>query len=232
MSTTFGELIRQVMLRLQKVDGITRIAVEQAINDAQRVVACVRDFDELKVLDTANAKTVAGQKIYHIENDLKLVRPKDIYTIRLMDGANSRKLDYVPFRELDARVPYTEIATTGRPRWYTVRGRYIELFCIPDKSYDLYIQHSQWPRKLVNESDETDYLNIDHVIVALAADMAMSVLEGSSGDWAARAQQLLGISLTEEETRPDQMLVARPFQATPTYPVGSYWLNPWVKRQP
>ena len=58
MSTNFKELKRQVMLRMPSVDGRTVLAVEQAINDAHKVIAMVKDFDDLKVLDIANAATV------------------------------------------------------------------------------------------------------------------------------------------------------------------------------
>jgi len=221
------------MLKLQpRSDGITRLTVEQAINDAQRVIACVRDFDELKVLDTTHASTVKDQKVYHIETDLELVRPKDIYSIRLMDQANSRKLTFVPLSELDSRIPYTELAGTGKSIYYTVRGRYVELYRIPDATYPLYIQHSQWPVVLTEDSNQTDYIYIDHVIVALAVDMALASLEGGSGDWFSRAKQLLGISLEEDETRPDQFYAAQPFEPTHHWPLGQYWLNPWIKHQP
>ena len=144
MTTTYGELKRQVFLKLQNSDGVTRLAVEQAINEAQKNIARVKDFDELVVLDTTNAFTDINKKSYHIETDLLLVRPKDIYSIRYMDAENSRKLDYVHPREIDDQIPYTEIFGTGRPSWYTVRGLYIELFRIPNAVKPLYISHSQW----------------------------------------------------------------------------------------
>lgn len=230
MNTTFKELIRQVMLKmLPRVDGITRLTVEQAINDAQKVIAGVRDFDELKILDTTHAATVISQKLYHIETDLQLVRPKDIYTIRYMDEGSSRKLTFVPLRELDEKIPYTELFSTGRPSFYTIRGRYVELFRIPNEVKSLYIYHSQWPTILVNETDVTDYLQIDHVIVGLATEMAIASLEGSSSDWTGRAKLLLGLALSEDDTRPDQIHIAQPFNPTRQYPVGDYWLNPFFK---
>lgn len=235
MTTTYSELIRQTMLKLQpRSDGVTRLAVEQAINDAQRVIASVKDFDELMILDTSNATTTANTSLYNIDNDLGLTRPKDIYSIRLMDEDNSRKLTYVPFRRLDATIPYTTQVGTGRPDWYTIRGRYIELFKIPDDEYSLYVQHSRWPAaaNYANADDATPFLNIDYVIVTLAADMALASLEGGQSDWFQRAKSLLGIALSEEETRPDQTLVAQPFNPTYSGPIGEYWNNPWIKRQP
>jgi len=232
-NTTYGELIRLVMLNLHpRTDGITRLAVEQAINDAHKVIACAHDFDELMVLDTTNAATVDGTKMYHIEDDLGLVNPKDIYSIRLMDDAESRKLTYVPFRELDRVIPYTEIVGEGKPNWYTMRGKYIEFYRIPDDAYDLYIQHSQWPLELSDETNETSFENIDYAIVALASDMALASLEGGGSDWLARAKQLLGGGIREEDRKPDQFLCAQPFNPLGDAHMGEYWNNPWVKKQP
>ena len=233
MPTTFKELKRLVMLNLNpRTDGITLMAAEQGINDAQKVIACVKDFDELMTLDTTNAVTVADTKLYHVENDLNLVRPKDIYSIRLMDTDSSRKLEYVPFRQLDERVPYTEQTGTGRSNYYTVRGKKVEFYKIPDDSYRLYVQHSQWPTVLSADATEIEYENIDHVIVSLATEMAESSLEGGTSDWLSKATQLLGISTNEEATRPDRMFVAQPFCASGFPHRGEYWNNPWVKRQP
>ena len=232
-NTTFGELIRQVSLKLKRNDGLALLAIKDGINDAHKNIARVKDFDELVLLDTTNAKTAAGVKSYHITTDLALVRPKDIYTIRYMDGVNSRKLEYVSPREIDEKIPYTEIFTTGRPKWYTRRGMSIELFRIPDAIKSLYILHSQWPIVLSADSDTTPYLYLDDVIITLGADIASSTLEGGGvTSWFERAKQLLGIVLKEDETRPDIFYVAQPFSARERRVLGSYWLNPWQKGQP
>ena len=233
MTTTYGELKRQVFLKLQSSDGVTRLAVEQGINEAQKNIARVKDFDELVVLDTTNAFTDINKKSYHIETDLLLVRPKDIYSIRYMDAENSRKLDYVHPREIDDQIPYTEIFGTGRPSWYTVRGLYIELFRIPNAVKPLYISHSQWPSILTQDSDETPYCDLDDVIVALATDIARATVEeGGVTNWSQRARLLLGEATAEETVRPDQTFIAQPFNAKAPPPLGQYWLNPFIKKQP
>lgn len=225
----FGEAKRLVLLRVGKEDGRTRLIMEQAINDAIHLVATIRDFDELMTLDITNAFTVASQKIYHIVDDLALVRPKDIYSIRYMDEGQSRKLTFVPFRELDEVVPYTEITGEGKPLYYTVRGRYIELYRIPDEVMPLYIQHSQWPDTLVDDDDEIPYVNIDPVIIALAADMTISMGEGgSSQDWTQRAMSLLTGAVKEDIERPDKVYVARPFRTTGKVP-SEYWRDPFYR---
>jgi hypothetical protein len=308
VATTYIELLRQAMLNLQpRSDGVTRLAVEQAINNAQRIIAAIKDFDELMILDRANAftevltsgdisvvfanstnqtitrttgsfvtngftvgtsiftnnannggpltvlsvaaliitvhETLANstdanctithnKSLYHIEDDLSLTRPKDVYSMRLVDGTNSRKLDYVPSQRFDSEYPYPAILGTQRPVKYTTRGRYVELLPMPDDVYPLYVQYSQWPAaaNYANANDTTPFTNIDYVIVSLATEMALASLEGGGGNWHERARQLLGIATMEETTRPDQRHVARPFNpAGESRATGEYWLSPWVK---
>jgi hypothetical protein len=230
MATTFGEIKRRVHLGMPGNDGETLLVIEEAVNIAHHVIAAVMDFDDLIVLDTTNAVTVASQKLYHIENDFNLVRPKDIYSIRYMDESNSRKLIYVPVRELDTVVPYTEQVGEGKPSWYTRRGKYIELYRIPNEAKPLYIQHSQWPARLTDDTDETPFTNIDHVIVGLAINITHEIIQGVVGDWEAIATKMLRLSMGEENTRPDEVLVAKPFSTVDPQPFGDDHLNPWVKR--
>lgn len=239
--TTLLELRRQVLIRLGKSDGKTVIAADQGINDAQVAIARVRDFDELMTLDKTNAVTIDGTSLYHITSGWTLVRPKDIYSIRLMDEDNSRKLKYVPPRELDEVIPYTDMVGEGRPNWYTRRGLYVELFRIPDAIYTLYVFHSQWPAALTADTDETPFLNLDDVITTLAADIATAILEEGiiTDGWVSRAQQLLGSSLREEIVNPDRPIQAKPFDPSrrdwfdgSVVTSGEYWDNPFVKHQP
>lgn len=237
--TTLLELRRQVLLRLDKNDGKAIIAADQGINEAQKNIARVRDFDELMVLDKTHAVTIDGTSLYHLTSGWTLVRPKDIYSIRLMDTDNSRKLKYVPPRELDEVIPYTDMVGEGRPTWYTRRGMDVELFRIPDAVYTLYIFHSQWPVDLAADTDETPFLNLDDVISTLAADIATAILEEGiiTDGWVSRAQQLLGSSLREEAVNPDRPIQAKPFDPCRgdifdrTGASGEYWNNPFIKNQ-
>lgn len=234
MGTTFSELRRQVLIKLKNQGGEAVTAAEQAINEAHKVIARVQDFDELMTLDTANAVTVANQSLYHLETDLGLTRPKDVYTIRYMDEENSRKLDYVSPTVLDQELPYPLSLGTGDPTKYTQRGMYLELVRVPNTSNkSLYIYHSQWPATLSNDSDTTPYRNIDDVITTLAAEIAESIIsKGFIGNWTQRAQALLGSARGEEITKPDQGHVARPFNPYGAGASGNYWIDPFVKEQP
>ena len=231
--TTYKTLYQQVLLRLNSPDGRALIAAKTAINEAQKNIARAQDFDELIINDTANANTVANQSSYHPANDWLLTRPKDVLSIRLIDQSNSRKLTWVPPREFEDKIPYPEILGTGYANWYTKQGSNYVLIPAPSNIWPLYIRHTQWPLNLANDTDETQYENIDDVIIGLATDIAQAILEDVSiPDWAPRARQYLESASIEQESRPDRVFVAQPFN-----PLGSgagisngeYWNDPFYK---
>jgi len=227
----YKELYSRVLFRLNSPDeGRALLAAKFAVNDALKVIARVQDFDELKVLDTTNAETVVDQKEYSLTDDLGLTRPKDIYTIRLINGSSSRKLGYKPPREWDEVVPYPEGLGSSTPTVYTRRGGKIELYPIPSDVYPLYVFYSQWPAELVDDNDEPEFEDLDDVIIALGMDIATASLEGYSSDWTTRAVEYLSGSVKEDRSRPDREWVARPFNPSGVGWMGEYWKDPFVKR--
>ncbi len=233
MSTQFKEFRRKVSLRVGRGDGLAMLATDEGINEAHKVIARVIDAEELKVLDTTHAATTAEQKLYHLTNDLDLVRVKDILTIRYMDEELSTKLIFIPTRELDTKLPYTEIVDSGTPTHYTRRGDYIELFRTPDEAKPLYIFHTQWPKTLVSETDETSYSDLDDVIVTLATEIATAILDKTGmTNWTQRAMSYLKVAVSDTLSQPDSLRVARPFMADQSNYTGEYWTDPFIKRNP
>lgn len=234
MATTYKELYQKVLLRLESTDGKALLASKESINDAQKVIARVQDFDELKVLDTSNALTVASTKTYHLTDDWGLTRPKDLYYLKYMDEGSSRKLTYVPPRTVAESLPYEEILGEEKPKWYARRGNNIDLIPIPSEAKSIYIYYSQWPTILDSDTDETDYVDIDDVIIALGTEMADAILQGVTGtNWSGRAGALLKGSVMEDAYRPDQDYYAQPFRASrESAPLGEYWKMPFVKKAP
>lgn len=231
--TTYKEFYQKVLFRLDRSDGRALLAAKDAVNDAHKIIARVKDFDDLLVLDTTNALTVADTGSYHLTSDWGLTRPKDIYTLRYMDEANSRKLTYVSPGRLDEVVPYVEIYGTQKPYYYTRRGMEIELIPIPGEAQSVYVYYSQWPLPLSDDGDETSYANaeIDDVIINLAAKMADAALKDLDGDWESLANSLLTGAYLESEHRPDRRLVAKPFQAVSPV-MGEWWKQPFTTRDP
>ena len=234
---TYSELYQKVLLRVlvahPATEGKALLASQQGVNEAHKAVARVRDFDDLIQTDTTSADTVDGTATYHIITDWGLTRPKDILSIKLMDGSNSRKLIWCPPRKVDKIIPYPADLGEQKSSYYTRRGKYIELIPIPDDAYDLTIMHSQWPVELTGDDDESSYdtAEIDDVLVHLGAEIATAILNNETKDWATRAESLLAGAFIEDATRPDSMMVAQPFQ-TSRVQLGEHWKKPFVMRDP
>lgn len=227
---TLKELRRRVFFGFPRTDGEVQMIVDQAINDALRAIATVKDFDELIVTDTTNAATVDGQKTYDWVTDWLLTRPKKIYSIRLMDTTNSRKLIWIPPGEVDRALPYAETLEEDTPAYYTSVGEgNFELLPIADDAYDLYIRYSQWPVTLSADTDETPYVNLDTTTVFLAKDIANAYISGDYLDFVQRAQYYLSGSVSEEKRQPDQLRVAKPFTTSGATVNGTPWLDPFVR---
>lgn len=233
MSVTYKTLWQKVLLYLDSQDGKAHLAAKQAVNDAQKVIVRVEDFDELKVLDTTSADTVASTKTYHLVDDWSLTRPKDILTLRYMDGSSSRKLVYISPRNLDTDLPYPEQLGEQKPYYYTRRGLNVELIPVPNEAKDVYVYYTQWPTVLTSDSDNMDLPDdVEDVVVALGADIANAIVDGITGiDWLPRARVLLIGAAGEERSKPDQFRVAQPFRSERPV-MGEYWKMPFVKRNP
>ena len=229
--TALLEIKRRIFTGFPKTDGEAIIAVELAINDAIRSIASVRDFNELIVTDEENAFTATNQLSYDASLDWNLTRLKKIYSIKLMDGSNSRKLIFKPSNELNEALPYPEQISTGYATHYTPIGSSMyQLTPIPDGVYPLYIKYSQWPAALSADTDLVPFDNLDTQIVFLAKDIANAYLGGTYFDFAKRAGQYLAQGVREENREPDHKRVAQPFSTSPKGNHGEYWNDPFCKR--
>ncbi|MCW7076426.1 MAG: hypothetical protein OCU18_03930 [Candidatus Syntrophoarchaeum sp.] len=237
-NTTYRTLYSKVLFRLgMGEDGRALFAAREAVNDAQKYIARVTDFEELKVLDTDNASTAAGTKTYHLTDDWGLTRPKDLITLRYMDEGSSGKLVALSARELDEKLPYVESIGETVPKWYTRRGNNIDLVPVPSEAKSIYIFYSQWPLVLSDDSDETSYENIDDVIVALASDIAATMVRKETQEygtkllenWPQRAREYLGLAVREHNYKPDMTYIAQPFGTGNTGFSGEPWKDPFVK---
>lgn len=231
--TTFSNLYQQVLLRARKYgsDGEVLLAAKQGINDAHKAIARVYDFDDLMVWDKTNAFTADSTAAYHLTTDWGLTRPKDLHTLKLMDGDSSRKLVYVPPSRLDDTIPYPEGIGEGRPKWYTRRGNEVELIRIPDAVYAVYVYYSQWPNTLADDDDETPYTDLDDVIIQTAVQAVRGIMEEEYVELTNIAKALIFGAKSEHAERPDRFLVARPFSAG-NQNLGEYWKQPFVTEDP
>jgi len=196
------------------------------LNWAQRRVAKAFDFDELNVLNTAS--TLATSKKRYSFSDLGLVRLKDIRSIRLIDSANSWKLERWHYRKYDKKYPRPEQYSTARPRIYVRDGNNLEFFKIPDDNYSLSIRYAQWPQVLASGSQVSDYENKDELLIAggiLEGYLAMEEYADAKL-WYERFTGILSDCIKVLRSL-DWEPEAEPFRGDPTYSSGEPWLDPF-----
>lgn len=230
MGTQYSELIRRCLIGFPRTDGEAILAIQQSINDSIQAIAALEEASSLLVTTETAADTVDGTKSYTLTT-LGLTRPKNIYSIRLEDTTNSRKLKYVNPQHLDEEIPYPEGQSEGKPLWYTQFGDTIELFPIPDAAYDIWIRYSQWPVALADGTDESPYgAEWDYIIVFLAKDIANAYLNGEYIVATDRAAQYLKLGMKAAREKPDSKMVARPFNAAgDSKVIGNYYEDPFIK---
>lgn len=144
------------------------------LNWGQERIGRSYNFDELDVIQES-AATVIGVKRYPMitgTNNLGLIRPKDVTSIKLIDLENSWKLERWTDRDFDKKFPRPENFSEGRPTLYIRWGMNLELFRIPDAAYSLYFRYPQWASDLSSGSSTSDYQYKDQLLISAA------ILEG------------------------------------------------------
>ncbi len=124
------------------------------------------NFEELNV-NLETPVTVAGVARYPYStgsNNLGLVRPKDIASIRLIDAQNSHIITRWSQRQFDNRFPYPINYSNGRPTLYIRYGNNIELFRIPDAIYSLYVRYPQWAAEMTSPTDVSSFEYKDQLL--------------------------------------------------------------------
>jgi len=201
------------------------------LNWGQQRMARYYSFHELNTIQES-AATVADVAKYPLvtgTNNLGLTRPKDIQSVRLIDGENSRILTRKSPRWFDQKYPFPSNFESARPNIYIRWGNNLELFKIPDAAYDVYIRYPQWAEDLTAASTATQFENKDQVLISAA------ILEGylhfeEYNDvpiWLARFLGLLQDSVKAEgdiDWEPEAM----EFRGQGGYAVGEPWLDPYA----
>jgi len=202
------------------------------INLAQKRIARKHDWEELE-RTKVDANTATSIKSYDAatfvgETNNDLIR--DIHTIRLIDGSESRRLIRVTPATADEAIPYPENSSTGKPFWYIWYGNYFEMIRIPDDSYTCYVRWSRYPETLVNGASTSDLKNKDDAIIALTTSWCFSSLKmkEEAAHWYNISKDLINDAKIEDTT--DRDLTMRPkYELGVRYPTGEYWRDPFYR---
>lgn len=220
------------VLITRAVDNVSRLSTATArsgatlsnksidyLNDTMVRMARKHDFREMDKRYTA--ATIADQKTYTLPTSYK-----DVLTIVLRDGNNSRKLTYVSPRLFNMRIPYPENETTGLPTWYIQYGDEFDLFKIPDAAYTMYMRTLQWPTKITATTDLIDYkTDKDELIVAgMTAKLFDHLQMYEDGAlWEAKFIAQRDEAILVDEHLPDYDPVGIGFTADVSTLPGDYW---------
>ena len=173
MSLTRLQMANEVLDNLSRgSDSLTRSGVTLAdrvvtyLNRAQVEIGRKYDF----LFKESTASTMPSQKTYALPVNINA-----LYTIRVEDGLDSRKLTCVMPSDFDRFIPKPDATVVERrPDFYIPykTSNQFELYPIPDASYTLRVRHSVWADNLLTDSSTCDYtvagMDVDDVLISLA----------------------------------------------------------------
>lgn len=209
--------------------GVSDARINRWVDWGQGYIADLHTYEEMRKTD-ATLVTAAS------DNSLAWpTRMKDLYSLKLVDGANSRTLVYVHPRNFDRTIPRSATYSEGRPDWYVDYGSTFELFRIPDAIYSMTARFSQYPIDFATDASESALLRKDALICAVTTVFGfwtLRELEDATFWGSQLVPPLYEASLTSDHSAEDWTPVARGFGKTEVTTLsGQWWTNPFTGRR-
>ena len=198
------------------------------LNQAQRLVS--READLLFKIGTAS--TVTDQQSYALPTDINA-----LFSIRLEDGMNSRRLLMRQPWEFDSVEPMPSAVSTGIPVYYIPykTTNTFELFPIPDAVYTMRLRYSYWAPDLSSDSSTTDFTYMDDVLICFGTMYGFRWLQESkdASYWEARGKEALEDAIANAmQSFPDWEPVSKGFDSRSGRPLGEYYNDPFTRWNP
>ena len=200
------------------------------INLAQQRLARIHDYDEMEVTLT----TTVGNTGSNNDRFLTLPSKREVYSIVLLDGANSRKLIQRTPQFWDRRLPMPEYWARDRVQDYIIWNNTVEMWPMPDQTYTLRIRYTQWPADLVNPTDVSSFLQKDEILIELTLVYCFNNL-GKTDDAIKHSnmvRMLMMEAQAKDDTKPDLNILpsASDAQVLQDGGLGSTpWINPFIR---
>ena len=222
---TLDNLAKSNTLIMQSGDLMSQ-RITRWVNRAQQWIA--RRVDLLQGYVTTS--TVNAQQTYAFPAGIR-----KIYTLRLLDGLNSRKLDCTMPWEMDRRVPMPAALTTLRS-WFYVPYKNtgtFELFPIPDGAYTLELRYSYYPVDFLSSSAVSQYTGLDDAIINYATMFGFRWLQESddADKWQKYGDEVVAQVklITTEEQYSDWVALGEGFSTQTIDYTGEYFNNPFIR---
>ena len=187
------------------------------------------DFEELKVRatlgTTASTSDPSADMVIAVPTNMR-----QLYSVAVIDGANSRKLEPVPSALWDSLIPYAEQYTRERPSKYRRWGANIELWRVPNAAYTLRGHYSTWATALTSETQKSDLERKDQLLILLA-----QIWLGVLIDRPDRANYFWSVFKTIYEESLGVSVYKADINKSSTEDRGAaddYWRQPFVTTQP
>lgn len=176
----------------------------------------------------ATATTIADQKDYAMPDNIRA-----LFSIRVENGLNSRKLECAMPRDFDLKAPKPNEITSFVPSIYVPykTTNTFELFPIPDQAYILRLRYSFWPGRLATDASLSDYSYMDDVLIYYATSEGFKWLQElkDADFWQKRGDEALAAAIrAERDAFPDWEPVLEGFSLTSRGVMGEYWNNPFI----
>lgn len=148
-ATTYLNIQDRVLDLLSKSDATTRTRVKSWINLGQSdfVMRELWPFREA----TENITTSSGTQEYDLTN-LTDIDAQNIISVAIQ-GANRRKLSYIPYNQLRASQPDFDAEATGIPSMYYLRAGQVGFYPVPNGTLTIAVDYYVTPTEMSNDSD-------------------------------------------------------------------------------
>lgn len=212
-------------------NGLTDARITRWVNWAQSYLADLHTYEEMREVYDGSTELESGSSTTYRSRYGFPSRMKDIYSLTLLDGGNSRKLVYTNARHFDRVVPRPQTVGTGVPDSYIDYGINFELFPTPDAEYPLVLRCSRYPIDLSLSTDVSALLRKDALIAAVATTFgffSLREVEDAHYWGSVIVPSLYNASILSDHSAEDWTPIARGFTVQESSPfTGEYWNNPF-----
>lgn len=201
-ASSFLEIQNRVLDLLSKSDATTRTRVKSWINLGQSdfVMRELWPFREA----TENITTSSGTQEYDLTN-LTDIDAQNIISVAIQ-GANRRKLSYIPYNQLRASQPDFDAEATAIPTMYYLRAGQIGFHPVPNGTLTIAVDYYITPTEMSNDSD-TSIIPVNYREALIHYSLAMEHAYNTDPDleWAARNryEQILTLARQNLLTQPN-----------------------------
>lgn len=213
MALTRTQLRSNVQAGLASRGDVSDADINADLHIAQIRIARQHHWDELRQGPTditlSASGTAEADKTVDLTGSMSNIRT--IHKAVVEDSGSSYALTYMTPAQFDEFVPLPEYYSRDRPVVYTQWGLgTLLVYPVPDSAYTLRMRWEKWPDDFANDSDTSDLLWKDDMLVFLALSYRFALLreeEQANRFWVYYKNELKSALEGEEHDAPDMNIV-------------------------